>query len=194
MPEAPLRETKYGLVADVDGWFVVNAREARWRESEPFGIWCDFEGKRPFRQLGFNVSVLEPGQSLGFYHRENAQEDFLVLAGTCLLIVEDEERTLKPGTSSTARRRPTHMIVGAGDGPAVVLAVGARGLRRKGIVYVPSEVARKHGVSVEEETTKPAEAYADVPRSTRVAVSRRLVARLVAAFRCIRHTELCSHV
>jgi hypothetical protein len=29
MAEAPLRETKYGLVADVDGWFVVNARDAR---------------------------------------------------------------------------------------------------------------------------------------------------------------------
>ncbi len=169
MPEAPLRETKYGLVADVDGWFVVNAREARWRESEPFGTWCDFEGKRPFRQLGFNISVLEPGQSLGFYHRENAQEDFLVLAGTCLLIVENEERMLNAWDLVHCPPQTDHMIVGAGDGPAVVVAAGARGLRRKGIVYVPSEVARKHGVSVAEETTKPAEAYADVPRSMRAA-------------------------
>ncbi len=82
MPEAPLRETKFGLVADVDGWFVVNAREARWRDSGPFGVYCDFEGKRPFRQLGVNISVLEPGQSLGYYHRENGQEDFLVLSGS----------------------------------------------------------------------------------------------------------------
>jgi uncharacterized cupin superfamily protein len=89
VPEAPLRETRFGLVADVDGWFVVNAREARWRQSEPFGAWCDFEGKRPFRQLGFNISVLRPGQSLGHYHRENAQEGFLVLAGECLLIVDE---------------------------------------------------------------------------------------------------------
>jgi hypothetical protein len=48
------------------------------------------------------------------------------------------------------------------------VAVGARGLRRKGIVYVPSRVAGKHGVSVDDETTKPAEAYANAPRSARV--------------------------
>ena len=169
MPEAPLRETKHGLVADVEGWFVVNARDARWRESEPFGSWCDFEGKRPFRQLGINISVLEPGQSLGFYHRENAQEGFLVLSGTCLLIVEDEERQLDAWDFVHCPPQTDHMIVGAGDGPAVVVAVGARGLRRKGIVYVRSTVAAKHGVSVGEETTKPSEAYADAPRSIRVA-------------------------
>jgi uncharacterized cupin superfamily protein len=169
VPEASLRTTKYGLVADVEGWFVVNAKEARWRESVPFGTWCDFEGKRPFRQLGINVSVLEPGQSLGYYHREAAQEDFLVLAGTCLLIVEDEVRELRQWDLVHCPPGTDHMIVGAGDAPAVVLAVGARGLRRKGLVYVPSETARRHGVSVDEETTKPTEAYAGLPRSSRVA-------------------------
>jgi uncharacterized cupin superfamily protein len=169
VPEAPLRETEYGLVADVDGWFVVNATEARWRESEAFGIWCDFEGKRPFRQLGINISILKRGQSLGYYHREAAQEDFLVLSGTCLLIVEDEERALEAWDFVHCPPGTNHMIVGAGDEPAVILAVGARGLPRKGIVYVPSEVAKKHGVSVEKETTKPTEAYADLPHSRRVA-------------------------
>ena len=168
MPEAPLRKTKYGLVADVEGWFIVNAREARWRESAQFGIWCDFEGKRPFHQLGINISVLGPGQSLGFYHREAAQEDFLVLSGTCLLIVEDEQRQLEGWDFVHCPPQTDHMIVGAGDEPAVVLAVGARGLRRKGLVYVPSQVAGRHGVSVTKETTKPAEAYADLPRSARV--------------------------
>jgi uncharacterized cupin superfamily protein len=167
--EAPLRETKFGLVADVDGWFVVNAREARWRESEQFGTWCDFEGKRPFRQLGINIAVLEPGQSFGFYHREAAQEDFLVLAGRCVLVVEEEERQLEAWDFVHCPPGTHHMIVGAGDGPAVVLAVGARGLPRKGLVYVPSKAAEKHGVSVKKESTKPAEAYADLPRSSRVA-------------------------
>jgi uncharacterized cupin superfamily protein len=169
VPEAPLRETKYGLVADVDGWFVVNAREARWRDSGRFGVYCNFEGKRPFRQLGINISVLEPGQSLGFYHRENGQEGFLVLAGTCVLIVEDEERQLEAWDFFHCPPQTAHMIVGSGDGPAVVLAVGARGLSRKGLRYLASKTAEKHGVSVTKETTKPAEAYADVPRSTRVA-------------------------
>jgi mannose-6-phosphate isomerase-like protein (cupin superfamily) len=169
MDEAPLRETKYGLVSDVDGWFVINARDARWRESDAFGTWCDFEGKRPFRQLGFNISIFGRGQSFGYYHRENAQEDFLVLSGKCLLIVEDEERELEAWDFVHCPPGTHHMIVGAGDEPAVVVAVGARGLSRKGIVYVPSEVAKKHGVSVEKETTKPGEAYADLPRSSRVA-------------------------
>jgi uncharacterized cupin superfamily protein len=168
VPEAPLRETKYGLVADVDGWFMVNARDARWRESEPFGAYCDFEGKRPFRQLGFNISVLQPGQSLGYYHRENAQEGFLVLAGECLLIVEDEERPLRAWDFFHSPPRTAHMIVGAGSGPSVVVAVGARGLPRKGLVYEVSKTARKHGVSVKKETTKPSEAYAGLPKSSRV--------------------------
>jgi uncharacterized cupin superfamily protein len=167
-PEAPLRETKYGLVADVDGWFVVNAREARWRDWGPLGVYCDFEGKRRFPQLGINISVLEPGQSLGFYHRENAQEDFVVLSGRCVLIIEDEERPLEAWDFVHCPPQTPHMIVGAGDGPAVVLAVGARGLSRKGVIYEPSKTARKHGVSVTKETTKSAEAYANIPRSSRI--------------------------
>ncbi|HET8874425.1 MAG TPA: cupin domain-containing protein [Gaiellaceae bacterium] len=169
MPEAPLRETKYGLVADVDGWFIVNAREARWRNSGAFGNYCDFEGKRPFRQLGINISVLEPGQSLGLYHREKAQEDFLILAGTCLLIVEDQERELKAWDFVHCPPETNHMIVAAGDEPAVVLAVGARGVRRKGIVYPVSETAAKYGAAVKKEATDPKAAYADVPRSSRSA-------------------------
>ena len=169
MLEAPLRETKYGLVADVEGWFVVNAQAARWRERERLGRWCDFEGKRPFRQLGINISVLEPGESIGRYHRENAQEGFLVLAGTCRLIVEDEERELGPWDFVHCPPQTDHMIVAVGDGPAVVVAVGARGLARKGLVYPVSKPAEKLGVSVRQETTKPGEAYADLAPSRRVA-------------------------
>jgi uncharacterized cupin superfamily protein len=167
VPEAPLRETKHGLVADVEGWFVVNAREARWRERKRLGRYCDFEGKRPFRQLGVNISVLEPGESLGRYHRENHQEGFLVLAGVCVLIVEGQERELRAWDFFHCPPQTEHMIVGAGDGPSVVLAVGARGGRR-GLVYPVSDLAKKHGVSVEKETTKAAEAYADLPHSRRV--------------------------
>jgi uncharacterized cupin superfamily protein len=160
--------TKFGYMPDAQGWFVVIAREIRWREWGPLGVYCDFEGKRRFPHLGFNISVLEPGQSLGRYHRENAQEDFLVLAGRCTLIVEDEERELRAWDFFHSPPGTAHMIVGAGDGPSIVLAVGARGLSRKGLVYPVSEVAAKHGVSVTQETTKPPEAYADLERPTRV--------------------------
>jgi uncharacterized cupin superfamily protein len=166
--ESPARETKYGLVHDEPGWFVLSARDARWREWTSLGTWCDFEGKKRFQQFGFNISVLRPGESLGYYHEEKAQEDFLVVAGECILIVDDQEKRLglwdffhcPPGTP--------HMIVGAGENGAVVVAVGARGRGRSGIVYRVSETARRHGVSVEQETKKPAEAYAGLPRSERV--------------------------
>ena len=160
--------TKFGYMPDAQGWFVVSARETRWREWGRLGVYCDFEGKRRFPHLGFNISVLEPGQSLGRYHRENAQEDFLVLAGSCTLIVEDEERELRAWDFFHSPPGTAHMIVGAGKGRSVVLAVGARGLSRKGLVYPVSEVAARHGVSVAQETTKPQEAYADLERPTRV--------------------------
>jgi uncharacterized cupin superfamily protein len=169
VPEAPLRETKFGLVADVDGWFVVNARDARWRDFPAFGKTCDFEGKRAFRQLGININILEPGQSLGLYHREKAQEDFLILAGTCVLIVEDEERELKAWDFVHCPPGTNHMIVAAGDGPTIVLAVGARGRGRSGIVYPVSETAANHSVSAKKETADPKAAYDDFPGPSRVA-------------------------
>jgi len=166
VPEVPLRETKHGLVADGDGWFVINATESRWRDAGPFGRYCDFEGKRRFGELGFNVSVLEPGQAIGLYHRERAQEGFLVLAGECLLLVEGEERPLRTWDFVHCPGGTNHMIVGAGSGQSVVLAVGARG-GRKGLVYPVEPLALKHGVGVERETTKPQEAYEAFPAFTR---------------------------
>ena len=159
--------TKNGLVADVDGWFVVNARESRWRDEGPLGVYCTFEGKRRFRQLGFNISVLEAGQALGKYHREDAQEGFLVVAGECLLVVEDRQRRLKTWDYFHSPPGTEHVIVGSGPSPAVVVAVGARG--RGGVVYLESRIAARFGASVEHETRNPTEAYAevyaDLPRS-----------------------------
>jgi uncharacterized cupin superfamily protein len=158
IPEAPLRETRFGLVADEEGWFVLNARDSRWRDTGRFGVFCTFEGKRRFRELGLNLNVLEPGQSLGLYHRERAQEGFLVLAGECVLLVEGEERALRPWDFVHCPAGTAHMIVGGGSGPSLVLAVGARP-RRNRVVYPVEPAALARGVGVERETTKAAEAY-----------------------------------
>ena len=104
---------------------------------------------------------------MGYYHREKAQEGFLVLAGRCLLIVEGEERELETWDFFHCPPGTEHIILGAGKGPAVVLAVGARGRGRKGIVYPVSDVARARGAGVEREVTMPSEAYAELPRWTR---------------------------
>jgi uncharacterized cupin superfamily protein len=168
VPEAPLRETKYGLVSDHDGWFVLNARDSRWRDYGPLGANCDFEGKRPFRQLGININVLGPGEPLGLYHRENHQEGFLVVSGECVLLVEGEERRLRAWDFFHCPGGTAHVIVGAGTGPAVVIAVGARG-GRKGLTYLVEPAAVARGAGVEKETTKFAEAYAKFPQSRRAA-------------------------
>jgi uncharacterized cupin superfamily protein len=159
VPEAPLETTKFGLRPGAEGWFVVNAREMRWRDTGSLGAFCDFEGKRRFPQLGINLNVLQPGEPMGMYHRENRQEDFLVLVGTCLLIVEGEERELKTWDFFHSPPGTEHIIVGAGDGPSVVLAVGTRRRGPKRLVYTVSDVALKHGAGVKKETTKPSEAY-----------------------------------
>ena len=163
--------SKNGLVVDGEGWFVVNARDSRWKEEGPLGSYCTFEGKRRFPHFGINISVLEPGERMGMYHREKGQEAFLVLAGECTLIVEGEERRLVAWDFFYCAPETEHIIVAAGRQAAIVLAVGARGRGvGGGVVYTVSKAAARYGASVASETTQSAVAYANVyaslPRST----------------------------
>jgi quercetin dioxygenase-like cupin family protein len=162
--------SKNGLVVDGEGWFVVNARESRWKDEGPLGSFCTFEGKRRFPHFGINISVLEPGERIGMYHRENGQEAFLVLAGECTLIVEGQERRLEEWDFFYCAPGTEHIIVATGSQSAIVLAAGARGRGSGGgIVYTVSTVAARHGASVARETTDPSIAYKDIyaglPRS-----------------------------
>jgi uncharacterized cupin superfamily protein len=93
------------------------------------------------------------------YHAEDAQEDFLVLSGECVLIVEGEERGLKAWDFVHCPPMTEHVFVGAGDGPCVVVAVGAR-RQGRALVYPVNETALKYGAGVEEETSEPSVAYA----------------------------------
>ena len=95
VPEAPLEQTEHGLVPGGDGWYVLNARASRWYYVEGRGAFCDLEGEQDFPQLGINVQVLGPGEAMAMYHWEADQEDFLVVAGEALLIIEGEERPLR---------------------------------------------------------------------------------------------------
>jgi uncharacterized cupin superfamily protein len=149
----------------MSGWFVVNSREAQWHDAGGFGVYCAFEGEERFEQLGINLNVLYPGQSNGLYHREGAQENFLVLAGKCLLLIEGEERLLRPWDFVHSPPGTDHILVGAGEGPCLFIGVGARPSRS--VVYPVSGVARKHGVAVAREATSPAEAYAQFPTNPR---------------------------
>jgi uncharacterized cupin superfamily protein len=157
--EARLEETEAGLVPREDGWFVLNAREAQWFWAEGRPALCDFERDEPrWPELGVNICIVEPGQPMWRYHREADQEDFLVLAGEATAIVEDEERPLKAWDLLHCPPNTGHAIVGAGDGPCVIVAVGSR--RFKGSHYPVNETAARYGASVREETTRASVAYA----------------------------------
>ncbi len=165
VPEARLDSTDHGLLPSGDGWFVLNARDARWRHGEGRAAICEFEGEPDFSQLGINLSVLEPGEPMAMYHWEADQEDFLVLAGEALLVVEGEERPLRRWDLVHCPAGTKHVIVGAGDRPCLVLAVGARN-RSTGPHwggYSVDEAALRHGAGVEQETTDPKQAYARFP-------------------------------
>jgi len=162
--EARLEETDGGLAPATEGWFVVNVRDGRWMTNDVLGAAFIVEGDDAgFDQVGYTIGVLQPGQSGGRYHHEAAQEDFLVLSGECLLLIEEEERPLKAWDFVHCPPGTNHSFVGAGDGPCVIFMTGAR-LEDKGIVYPRSELAIRHGAGVETDTSSPSEAYAPFPK------------------------------
>jgi uncharacterized cupin superfamily protein len=144
-------------------WFVRNIRDVQWYDAGRFGVYGDFERDERFPEFGFNFGVVWPGQPVALYHRENHQEGFLILSGECLLIVEGEERTLKAWDYFHCPAGVAHIVVGAGDGPAFVVAVGGR-VGPKNLLYPVDPVAAQHGAAAERETTVPAEAYAPFPK------------------------------
>ncbi len=159
VPEAPLEPSEHGLRLAGEGWFVVNARDLRWFESE-LGLYTMLDSEEArFEQVGVNIGILRPGEPNCMYHGEEAQEDFLVLSGECLLIVEGQERPLKAWDFVHCPAWTEHVFVGAGDGPCVVVGVGAR-KKGRGLRYPVNEVALRHGAGVEEETSDPSVAYA----------------------------------
>jgi uncharacterized cupin superfamily protein len=158
--EARLERNESGLAPVTEGWFVVNVRDAAWLDDDAFGASCLFESPEvEFGELGIRLTTLQPGQPNGLYHGEETQEDFLVLAGECMLLVEGEERHLRAWDFFHSAPRTEHILVGAGNGPCVILMAGTRKPGRP-IWYPVSELALRYGAGVEQETSSPREAYA----------------------------------
>jgi len=170
IPEAPPRLTDEGLVAEGGGWFVLNAREARWHErpgrrSISFTGRSEWEADTYFPMLGVNLAVLEPGEPNSMYHWETETEAFLVLSGDALLIVEGQERPLRQWDFVHCPPKTEHVLVGAGDGPCVLLSMSSRQNQAFGPYgeYTVNEVARRHGASPPETTQDTELADANVP-------------------------------
>ncbi len=163
MDEARLDDTKYGRGPVTDGWFVVNVRAAAWMHSLKFGSACIIETDQVgFPQIGYTIAVLGEGGSSGLYHREDDQEDFLVLSGECIAIVEGEERRMRAWDFLHCPAGTEHIVVGVGPEPCVVFMAGARANRGQ-TVYLRNELALRHGVSVETDTDSGQVAYAPFP-------------------------------
>jgi uncharacterized cupin superfamily protein len=169
--EARLERVQSGLTPVTAGWFVLNARDGVWLSNDATEACCIFEsddfvlrGRPDLTKYvkpgaGFALRVLRPGRPAGMYHAESVQEDFLVVVGECILIIEDQERHLRAWDFVHCPPGTAHVFVGAGDGPCVVLMVGAR-IPGRAIGYPDSELAVRHGAGVEGGASSPQEAYA----------------------------------
>jgi len=161
MREAKLVQTDTGLVAEGEGWFVLNLRDASWQTMERSGTWVSFGADGVPNQIGAGAHVLPPGESTGLYHREGNQEGFLVLEGECLVVVEGEERVLRQWDYFHCPPQTAHiMIGGSGQQPCVLFMFGNH-LPGAKTEYLVDPVAARHGVSVSEPTYFASEAYGE---------------------------------
>jgi uncharacterized cupin superfamily protein len=169
IPESRVERTEHGLVPKGEGWFVLGLRDAEWRHVDGRGAVCvahdDFEGERSSAQLGVNPFVLMPGEPMSVYHRELDQEDFLVVSGEAVLVVEGQQRPLRAWDFVHCPPNTNHVIVGAGNGPCVVIAVGARqrSTEPEWIGFAADDAAARHGASVAEDTMDPEVVYGPLP-------------------------------
>jgi mannose-6-phosphate isomerase-like protein (cupin superfamily) len=173
VPEATLADTGAGLVPATPGWFVLDARAARWIEqpgrghSLPLTGFDEREAEALFGMLGLAIRVVSPGAPTTVYHWETEQEDFLVLHGEAVLIVEGLERRVKQWDFVHCPPETRHAFVGAGDGPCVLLCASSRQFQQDGPwgFYCPDAAAARHGAAAPVQTQDGATAYARFPPS-----------------------------
>jgi uncharacterized cupin superfamily protein len=168
VPEARMKDTGAGVVPASPGWFVLNARDARWSDRPGRGVNLpltgsdEFEAETYFPMLGMSIAVLAAGEPNATYHWETEQEDFLVLAGEALLIVEGQERALGQWDFVHCPPETRHAFVGAGDGPCVILAASSRQFQKDGPwgFYCADDTAGRHNAASPEDTQDGDVAYA----------------------------------
>ena len=171
VPEAELKDTGAGLVAASAGWFVMNAREARWSDkpgqghSLPLTGKDEYEAETFFPMLGMAIRVMKPGDVSTTYHWETEAEDFLVLHGEAIAIIEGQERRLNRWDFVHCPPETKHAFVGAGDGPCVLLCASSRQFQKDGPwgYYCFDETAARYNAASPEDTQDGSIAYARFP-------------------------------
>jgi mannose-6-phosphate isomerase-like protein (cupin superfamily) len=127
--EARLERIASGLVPITPGLFMANTADAAWVENEAYGGVCIFESDDVVLQgrpdltayekpeAGFTIRVVPPGRPVGLYHAESVQEDFLILMGECVLVIEDQERHLRAWDFVHCPPMTAHTFVATGTEP-----------------------------------------------------------------------------
>ena len=169
--EAELEVTDAGVVPVSRGWFVLNAHDARWNQKPGQGFSLpltgdnEYEAEKYFPMLGMAIRIVESGEPTTTYHWENDQEDFLVLAGEGVLIVEGQERRLKQWDFVHCPPGTKHAFAGAGEGRFVLLCASSRQFQKDGPwgSYVSDETASSYNASSPEDTEDGSVAYARFP-------------------------------
>jgi mannose-6-phosphate isomerase-like protein (cupin superfamily) len=127
----------------------------------------EYEAETFFPMLGMSIRVMGPGEPSTMYHWETEQEDFLVLSGEALLIVESAERPLRQWDFVHCPPGTNHAFVGAGDAPCVLLCAGSPQFQKEGPwgEYTVDDAARRQGACGPEETQDGRVAYGRLPPS-----------------------------
>jgi uncharacterized cupin superfamily protein len=181
MREAELQETDAGLVPATDGWFVLNAADARWIHCEGRGFNLpltgrdEYEAETFFPMLGISIRVVQPGEPTTTYHYENEQEGFLVLSGEAVLIVEGHERPLRQWDFVHCPPCTRHAFAGAGPDGCVLLCVSSRQFQAEEIqkdhpatMYCADPIAARYNASSPEDTHDDELAHQRFPASQSV--------------------------
>lgn len=154
------------MIEEQGGGYVVNIQDADWYLHPVFGLRCMLEKSRSsFPEVGVNLVVLQPGKPACRYHRENAQEDFLVLSGECQVLMNGEMTDLKTWDFVHCPAGVTHVFIGAGAGPCALLMIGHRRGEDHQLFYPDSDIAKQYNAESPEPTEDPQIAYSDVMQS-----------------------------
>ena len=170
VPESKLEKTEHGLTPTGTGWYVLNLRDAEWRHADGRGAVCVVSTTSRAGAASPTSSASIPSSSCrasrcpcttGRPTRRPSSSS----RAKRVLIVEGEERQLRAWDFVHSPPGTKHVIVGAGTGPCLVIAVGAREHDGEpdSLGFTVDEVASRHGASVEEDTMDGDDAYAAVP-------------------------------
>jgi mannose-6-phosphate isomerase-like protein (cupin superfamily) len=169
--EANPEDKGHGLVPVDEGWFVMNVRDARWSDKPEQG-WSvaltgidEYEAETFFPMLGMAIRVARQGDVLTTYHWETEAEDFLVLSGEGIAVIEGEERPLRQWDFVHCPPGTKHAFVGSGDDPFVLLCASSRQFQKDGPwgYYCYDEAAERYNAASPEDTQDGEIAYARFP-------------------------------